>query len=231
MKALVVALSFVLPASALAQNVERVLPGPEQVRAGELPFSEPLGPVPVDDAWTYSLLTSVGLADAFHSKFVFSLGVRRSFGRLSLGGFAARAVTWTNPAMELCSAPGVCSTPGSTLLGATPGRLDWLAGLGIGLRAAQGKLSVAGLGLPEFRLDASADASLVGYQLDDAPDSSRWAPGLRLGLTASAQFAHGWRLGVDLASLLYVPRIRGEWGVERQILLGLLVAFSPGGER
>lgn len=231
MKALIVALSFALPASAFAQSVERVLPSPEKVRAGELSFSEPLGPVPADDKWTYSLLTSVGLADAFHSKFVFSLGVRRSFGRLSVGGFGARAVTWTNPAMELCSAPGVCSTPGSALLGATPGRLDWLAGLGVGFRAAEGKLSAGGLGLSEFRLDASADASLVGYQLDDAPDSSRWAPGLRLGLTASAEVAHGWSLGVDLASLLYVPRVRGEWGVERQVLLGVIVAFRTGGER
>lgn len=231
MKALVLALSFALPASAFAQSIERVLPPPQQARAGELPLSEPLGPVPTADAWTYSFLTSVGLADAFHSKFVFSLGVRRSFGRLSIGGFGARAVTWTNPALELCSAPGVCSTPGASQLAATPGRLDWLAGLGVGLRAADGKLSIGGLGLSEFRLDASADTTLVGYQLDGAPDSTRWAPGLRLGLTASAEVARGWSLGVDLASLIYVPKIRGEWGVERQILLGLVVAFRHGGER
>lgn len=231
MRALILALLLAAPAAAFAQDIERTLPAPQQTRAGELPFSEPLGPVPADDAWTYSFLTSVGLADAFHSKFVFSLGARRSLGRLSLGGFAARAVTWTNPALELCSAPGVCSTPGSSQLGATPGRLDWLAGLGVGFRAAEGKLSAGGFGLSEFRLDASADASLVGYQLDDAPDSSRWAPGLRLGLTASAEVATGWSLGVDLASLLYVPRIRGEWAVERQILLGLNLAFRTGGKR
>src|SRR5690606_6322688 len=130
---------FCLPAWASAQSPEQVLPGPARLREGSVPPSEPVAPVPKDPAWAMSLTGAVGLADAFHSKVAFTFAARRAFGRWSLGGYAGRALSWADPALELCAAPGACATPAATRLVATPGRLDWIGGLGVGRRTAEGK--------------------------------------------------------------------------------------------
>lgn len=219
-----------VPLWSKAQTPEQVLPGPQRLREGSVPSSEPIAPVPRDPAWLLSLTGAVGVADAFHSKVAFTFAARRSFGRLGVGGYAGRALSWADPALELCASPGSCSTPAATRLVATPGRIDWMGGLGIGLRTAEGKLSLGGLGISHFRLDSSIDASIVGYTLEDGDAASRWAPGVRLGVNASAGLGGGWSAGVALASLLYVPSIRGERAVERQLLLGVAIGFRPGAQ-
>lgn len=223
-------LTLCVPMWASAQSPEQVLPGPQRLREGSVPHSEPIAPVPKDPAWALSLTGAVGLADAFHSKVAFTFAARRSLGWLSVGGYAGRALSWADPALELCAAPGACTTPAATRLVATPGRIDWMGGLGVGLRTAEGKLSLGGLGISHFRLDSTVDASFVGYTLEDGDDSSRWAPGVRLGVNASAGIGSGWSLGVSLASLLYLPSIRGEREFERQLMLGVGIGFRPGAE-
>ena len=101
MRALVLVLLCTLSWPLLAQVPEQVLPGPERLRAGDVPVSEPVAPVPADPAWTIPLLPAFGLADAFHSKFVLTAGVRRAFGRWVSVATPWAAFSWTNAALGL----------------------------------------------------------------------------------------------------------------------------------
>lgn len=212
--------------TAFALSFDEVLPAPTSHEQGEVPLSEPLAPVRLGGPWALGARVGVGVADAFFSKVAFELDVRWRAGRWGVGGWGGRALSWANPNVTLCSAPGVCAPPKRERLEATPGRLGWMGGLGVVYRLADGKLSLGGAELSHFEMKLSADASAIGFR---AENESRVAPGARIALGVSGDVAQNLALGLELASLLYVPLVRGERGLERQLLVGLALTWRPGG--
>lgn len=206
------------------------LPYGSSAGQGSVPLSEPIAPVPRrDHGWAFSVSTALGLADPFWSKVTTTADVRYGFGRIAANAFGGRAFSWASPALDVCSGANTCTRPDEARLKATPGRLDWIGGAGGVLRAADGKLSVGGLEAAHFRLEAGVAATIVGYEVQDGSDPSRWGPGARLGLSAGVDTMKGVSVGVDLQSVLYAASVRGVTGVERQLLLGVSVGFRPRG--
>lgn len=218
------------PAVARPRDPGEALPEPASAPGGPVPMSEPLAPVPPGTPrWEVVFSLAGGVADAFYDKVALQGSVRHGLGALSLEAFGARAFSWASPALDLCRAPGSCRTPTAAQLGATPGQLDWLAGLGVVLGGTSGKLSLGGLEPVRFLFEGGLGAAAVGYRWADATTHAPVAPGLRWSLAAGAAFAGAFAARLELAGLLYRTDIRGANAVERQLLLGVGLSWHPGG--
>lgn len=228
-----VLLSFAPLALASPQDeAAQVLPSPPRLSPGAVPWSEPIAPVPPGPpAWEFSGAVSAGLVDPFWSKVAVSGSVRRALGFLSLEGFGGAFWSWSNPGFSVCGDPSSCNGVNGTRLGATPGRLMWMGGGGASFRAAEGKVSLAGLAASHFSFHAGLGAAAVGYRVDDGGGSHRVGPGARLVLALQSSVAGGLDARLEVASLFYASHIRGKWSPENQLLLGLGVSWSPGGVR
>lgn len=224
--------AFALPAVATPEHeAEQVLPSPQRLSPGAVPLSEPVAPVPPGPpAWEVSGGVYSGISDAFWSKVAFTGSVRRAVGFLSVEGFGGGFWSWSNPGLTVCSQPSSCGGPNGVLLGATPGRLMWMGGAGASIRAAEGKVSLAGLVAPTFSFHAGLGAAAVGYRAEDGGDPSRIGPGARLSLALQSTVLSGFDARLELASIVYASHIRGRWAAENQLLIGLGVSWRPGAQ-
>lgn len=219
-------------AIAMAEHeAEQVLPSPPRLSPGTVPLSEPVAPVPPGPpAWEVSAGVSSGIADAFWSKVAFTGSVRRAVGFLSVEGFGGAFLSWSNPGLTVCGQPSSCAGPGGSQLGATPGRLMWMGGAGASIRAAEGKVSLAGLVSPRFAFHAGLGAAAVGYRAEDGGDPMRVGPGARLSLALQSSVLTGFDARLELASLVYASHVRGRWAPENQLLIGLGMSWRPGAQ-
>lgn len=207
-----------------------VLPSPPALTPGVVPLTEPLAPVPPGAPdWEVAAFGGAGLFDAFWSKLALSVSLRRSLGIVSLDGFGSAFLSDARAGLRLCTAPGVCGPPDRDKLLVTPGRLAWMGGAGVALRAAEGKVSFAGLEAVRFSFDGALGLAAVGHLVEDGDATHRIGPGARLLLGLQAQLAHGLSARVELASVLYGARVRRAWSAENQVLLGAGLSWSPGG--
>lgn len=209
-----------------------VLPEPRSAAKGEVPFSEPIAPVPPGEApWQIALGAMGGVADPFYGKAAVQLSARRGFGAFAIEAMGGRAFSWEGPAFGLCSRPGTCTSPSSTQLAAVPGQLEWMASLGGVWQAARGKASVAGLSAFPFFIELGAGAAAVSYVLRAGGDSTAWGPGGRLALGVGADIGSQLSLRLELSQLLYRTDIRGDVSLEGQTFAGAMLSWFPGGGR
>lgn len=217
-----------------AQAVEPVnpvqgLPTPPRTATGEVPFSEPVAPVPVGlSKWSFSMSTLVGVASPFYNKVAVWGTVRRGWGKFGAEAYGGRAISWTGAAFDVCSGPTTCTSPSGQRLGATPGNLDLLAGVSGVWRAAEGKLSMGGLDPLRFSLEASFGPALVGYRVQENVERSVYGPGARAGLGLSAGVTDSLAVRGDLLWFFYRAEIRGVPSFQRELMLGATLAWTPG---
>lgn len=214
------------------------LPVPFDPSPGEVPFSEPMAPVPQGPpAWELAAQMAIGLSDPFYSKAATFLSARRRVaawqraGVLSIEAFGGRAVSWAGPALDVCSGGAACSPPSSEQLASTPGRLDWMGGAAAVWRPAQGKLSFGGLRPVNFALDLSGGVAVIGYRIFDGAEQSRFGPGVRLGFGLGADLTESFSARLDLQRFAYLGSQRGNSTIENQTMLGASFAWRPGSRR
>lgn len=197
---------------------------------GVVSLEEPLALAPESPpSWSLSVSVLAGVADAFHAKFVPLAAVRRRIGPVSIEAFGAPAFSWESSAIDVCTAPGNCAAPTMSQLTATPGRLTWLAGGGAVVRAAAAKWSVGGLDAAELALEGGLGLAGVGYAWSDTQEHAQASPGLRWTAAAGAKVWSALEVRAQLEGLVYPASVRGVEGIERQLLLGVAVAWAPGG--
>ncbi len=207
-----------------------VLPTPPHRTTGDVSLAEPIAPVPHGlDRWSLGFTTVAGVADPFYNKVATWLLARRGFGSFAAEVFGGPSFSWAGPALDLCTQANACISPSGQRLAATPGRLDWVGGIGGVWRAAQGKLSVAGLAPSNFSLEFSLAAAGVGYTIDDNGPRSMFSPGGRLGLGLGAELTETFGVRFDVQALFYPAQVRGESELQRQMFLGGTIAWRPGG--
>jgi hypothetical protein len=122
-----------------------------------------------------------------------------------------------------------CTVPNASSLGSTPGDLGFIGGAAAVWRFAQGKLSLSGLALGRFALEASLGAAAVQYMTYDTAWHSSVSPGGRAGLALDASVTNSLSVRVDLQDYVYPTDIRGDHEVENQVLAGVsfAVGFGP----
>ena len=119
------------------------------------------------------------------------------------------------------------------LLGATPGNLGFLGGAAVvPRRAAEGKLSLGGLG---ERTALVSNSRWARRRFNTPSFRTRRSPRLaRLGgrgLGVEGELPHAFALRVDLQTFVYPTDIRSTWAVENQLFAGLTAAWHPGDGR
>jgi hypothetical protein len=189
-----------------------------------------MAPVPPGlSSWTISLSALAGIADPFYDKVATVLSVRRGFGNLALELWGGSAFSWAGADLSLCTSASACTSPTASQLGATPGNLGALGGASVVWRAAEGKMSLGGLGSHRFGIELSLGAAAMEYSVVQNHAETLWSPGVRGGLGVEGSITNAVALRADLQTIVYPTDIRSTWSVENQLFAGLTVAWHPGG--
>lgn len=231
---LLAAATAVVPASAQEGGLEvtaaGMLPVPPDASHGEVPLSSPIAPIPPGlSPWAVTLSAFAGIADPFYDKVATLLSVRRGFGNLALELWGGESFSWAGAALSLCTSATACSSPSSSSLGATPGDLGVLAGASVVWRAAEGKVSLGGLGSHRFGLELSIGAAALQYTVVQSHSETLWAPGVRGGVGVEGSITDAVALRADLQSIVYPTDIRSTWSAENQLFAGVTLAWHLGG--
>jgi outer membrane beta-barrel protein len=216
--------------STVPMDAAGALPVPPAESAGVVPLSSPMAPVPAGmSPWELSVSVLGGVADPFYGKVATWLSARRGFGDVAVELFGGRAFSWSGPALGLCTSASTCTTPTASQLGATPGNLGYLGGVSAVWRLAQGKVSVSGLASAHFALEVSGGAAAVQYSFVDTVQKSVVTPGGRVGVGLAGAITNAFSLRLDFQDIIYPTDIRGDQGVQNQLLAGVTFAVGLGG--
>jgi len=217
------------PAPQPSLEAASVLP-PAAGAPGAVPLSEPVAPVPRGmPAWSLSASVLGGVADPFYDKVAAWIAARRGFGPFAVEAFGGKAFSWAGPSLSLCSAQAQCSSPGSSRLGATPGNLGFLGGASAVWRFAEGKISASGAAEGRFGMEVSLGAAAVQYIVTDPTWRSYAAPAGRGAIGVEVKFARRFAVRIDFQDLFYATDIRGDRGIENQLLAGGTFSVAFGG--
>jgi outer membrane beta-barrel protein len=149
---------------------------------------------------------------------------RWSISTHALGGMSLLAAP-----VQVCG--DVCNDPAEGKLGATPGKLQLLAGAEIGWAPVYGKLSLMGERTLHFDAYISAGPELVRELIaaDTAsPAVGRWALGGRVSIGERLFLGNRFMVRVAASQLVYSGRVRGRPEIERKLTIEAGLAWLFG---